>query len=291
MEAAKGGQVVSLHKLARQLGGMVGYELRMQWRRRGLLAVTIVLAAALLLVQVWCAQLTRRVVDELEVPLDSVPDEAFLGQATLGLYYGWPVALLLMTLAVPPVVADTIPRDRQVAVRELLDSLPLDRGTYLAGKLLGAWAGVTAGLVGVALFTGLTAWLLFGPFYLDAYLALWAVGVGPLALFTSGMSILLASGQPTRRRAVLVSIGFAVCCVAMLLTTTGTVRDAISLARPSVFLALQSRYVPTLRAFVEMGLYGYPPAQISLTVGGGALQVALAWLGAWAWMHWKERVR
>jgi hypothetical protein len=268
---------------------MMRYEMRMQWRRRGVLAVMVVLAAALLLVQLWCAQLTRGVIEKLEVPLDSIADEVFLEQATLGLYYGWPVALLLMVLAVPPVAADTIPRDRQIAVGELLDSLPLHRGTYLAGKLLGAWAGVTVGLVGVALLTGLTARLLFGPFYLDAYLALWAVGVVPLALFASGLSVLLASGQPTRRRAVLVSIGFATCCVAMLFTTTGTVRDAISLARPSVFLALQSRHIPTSRAFVKMGLYSYAPAQVPLTIGGGALQIALAWLGAWAWMRKEAR--
>jgi hypothetical protein len=271
-----------------QLWGIVRYEMCMQWRRRGVLAVMIVFAAALLLVQVWCAQLTRRVVDEVEVPLDSVADDVFVEQATLGLYYGWPVALLLMVLAVPPVVADAIPRDQQCVVRELLDSLPLGRGTYLAGKLLGAWAGIVVGLAGVALLTGLTARLLFGPFYLDAYLALWGVGIGPLALYASGMSTLLASGQPTRRRAVLVSVGFATCCVAMLLTTTGTAWDAVSLARPSVFLALQSRHIPALRGFAKLGWYSYAPAQVLLATGGGALQVTLAWLGAWAWMRLDE---
>ena len=270
-----------------QLGGIVRYEALIQWRRRGVPTLTIVFAAILLLAELAVGQMGRRLNAEAAAAGMVATSAVTRAQGTIGMYYAWPVALLLMILAVPPIVAEAIPRDRQEEVSELIRSLPVRDGTFLGGKLLGGWAGLLAGLIGVMALSGCAGRLLIGPYSLVAYIQLWSMGILPLAMFSSGMSILLASGQPTRRRATFVGAVFSAYCVAMLATTTGTVWDAVSLARPSVFLSLSTEHNP-LRVLSRLGIISYPPFQASLAIGLGALQVVLAWLAVWAWMHWKE---
>ena len=218
----------------------------------------------------------------------------------------WPVLALLLMLGMPSIVADAVPRDRQLMVRELIDSTGLGPGLYLAGKLLAVWASVLAGLASVALLFGVAAWCIHGPFDLDVYLVMWAVGVAPLALFTSGMSTLLAAGQPSRRRALFVGVAFSVYCVAMLVTTTGTQQDVVSLARPTALIALQLEQTDRIAEQAIRDLPGVDldslegrldssllpldlsPVQIPLTIGLGAAQVALVWTAAWAWMKRRE---
>jgi len=255
-----------------QLLAMIRYEVKMQWRRRGLPMLMVAFILGLLLLSLWFRGIRR----EGQASFDE-------GQvsATLAMVYGWPVTLLLLILAVPPMLADTAARDRQVGVRELLDSLPLSPALYLTGKLLGAWASLLAALAGVAVLHALMGWLIQGPYDLGVYAVWWAIGAVPLALYTAGMSVLLAAGQPTRRRAALVGMAFAAYCLVMAVTTSGTVRDAVSLARPSVFLVM------FLGLLAEIGLTSYPPFQIPLTLGLGALQVVLAWLIVWVWTQWK----
>jgi len=270
-----------------QLGGIIRYEALIQWRRRGVPTLMLVFAAILLLVELAVGQMGRRLNAESAAAGMVATSEIARAQGTIGMYYAWPVALLLMILAVPPIVADTIPRDRQESVSELIHSLPVGHSTFLGGKLLGGWAGLFGGLAGVMALSGCAGRLLIGPYNLTTYVQLWSMGILPLAMFSSGIGILLASGQPTRRRATFVGAAFSAYCVAMLATTTGTVWDAVSLARPSVFLSLPAEHNP-LRVLSRLGMISYPPFQIPLAIGLGALQVALAWLAARAWMHWKE---
>jgi hypothetical protein len=189
----------------------------------------------------------------------------------------------LLILLLPLVAAEAIPQDRHYGVRDLLDSLALGRGIYLAGKVLSVWAAVLIGLVAVAILEGWGGLLIFGPFRLDLYLLQWGVGLIPTGLFAAGMGTLLAAGQLNRRRATFVGVAFAVYCVAMLVTTSGTVWDSISLARPSAFLYL---FKSILLEFIVR----YPPEQIPLTIGLGAAQIVLVWLIVWAGLRWKENL-
>lgn len=273
-----------------QLVGMIRYETKMQWRRRGLPMFMVVFGLGLLLMALGLRGCTAEEAAQLEASEVEVPSDVIQLEATLSITFGWSVALTLLTLAIPPIVAETIPKDRQVGVRELIDSLPLSPGIYVTGKLLAVWVSMLVGLVGVAVLYGLGGWLIQGPYDLGVYLVFWTVGIVPLALFTSGMSTLLPAGQHTRRRATLVGMAFAAYCVAMMLTTSGTVKDVVSLARPSVFLDLQSRYVVPYRILSDLDIISYPAAQIPLTIGFAALQVALVWLLVWFWMRRKESV-
>lgn len=273
-----------------QLVAIIRYEMIMQRRRRGLPMIMIVLAIGLLLLALGVRGCVSEGVAQVEAPAEEIPSGVAQLQASLAMTFGWSVALMLLILAVPPVVAEAIPKDRHIGVRELIDSLPLSSATYLTGKLLGVWVSMLVGLVGVAVLYGLGGWLIHGSYDLGVYLVFWIVGIVPLALFTSGMSALLPAGQSTRRRATFVGIAFAAYCVVMLLTTSGTVIDAVSLARPSVFLFLQAENVSPYSILSDLGIISYPPGQIPLTVGLGALQVALVWLLAWLWMRWKETI-
>ncbi|MBN1934747.1 MAG: hypothetical protein JW934_08775 [Anaerolineae bacterium] len=271
-----------------QLAGIIRYEALLQWRRRGVFVLSIILAAILILIQLAVGQMGRRLAAEFAAEGMEITGEVTRAQGTLGMtYYAWPVVLMLMILAVPAIVADTFPRDRQNQVSELLHSLPVGQDTLLSGKLLGGWAGLLGGLAGVMILSGCTGRLLIGPYSLVAVVRLWGMGILPLALFSSGMSMLLASSQPTRRRAAFVGAAFSAYCVAMLATTTGTVWDALCLARPSVFLSLPAEHNP-LSLLSSLGMTSYPPFQVPLAIGLGALQVALAWLAVWVWMCWQE---
>ena len=103
-------------------------------------------------------------------------------------------------------MADMIPKDRQTGVRELLDALPISRGIYLAGKLIGAWLALLSSLVIVGLVAPTFWFLRVGPFDLGPYLEMWLFGGVSLVIINTGISILLSVGQPTRRRAILLMV-------------------------------------------------------------------------------------
>jgi len=263
-----------------QLTGIIRYELQMQWRRRGMLVMMVGLLAAFTL----AGLIEKALIGTIEYP--KVPanlrQQVAQLQATFSILYSWPVSLTLMMLALPLVASETIPKDRHYGVRELLDSLALSRGVYLAGKVLSVWAAVLIGYIAVAFLEGLIGLVLFGPYQLGVYLTLWGIDLIPAGCFAAGMGVLLAAGQPNRRRALLVGVAFAVYCIAMVVTTSGTVWDAISLARPSTYLFL------LFKDKLPASTLHYPPMQIPLTLGLGAAQVALVWLIVWGYLRWKE---
>ncbi len=293
---------------AARVAGIVRYEGRMLWRRRGLLAFTVVALAGLALAAFAWAPSARGAVGESAELGTGVSAQLARGAASVTVMMEtWPVLALLLMLGMPSIVADVVPRDRQLVVRELIDSTGLGVGLYLAGKLLAVWRSVLVSLAVVALLFGVAACRIHGPFDLEVYLTMWSVGVAPLALFTSGMSTLLAAAQPSRRRTLFASVAFSVYCVAMLVTTTGTRQDVVSLARPTALIALQLEQTERMAEEAMRALPGagsepldgaldwsllslqLSPAQIPLTIGLAAAQVGLVWLAAWAWMRRSQR--
>lgn len=270
-------------KLA-QLGAIVRYEAWMQWRRRGLL-VSIVGLTVVMLGTGLMVKSSFRASDQ-GVNADLARQMAASGITLVG-----PMAFVVLTLTLPPVLADVIPKDRYIGVRELLDSLPLSPGVYLAGKVLGVFASVMSGLAGVALLVGVVWWLLFGPFALRVYVEMWIAGVGPLAFFISGMSALLPSGQPTRRRAASVGVAFTAYCFLTIAVTDasglGMPRSGTwwSIINPAAWLEvlldniLQHKGTSLLVAF---------PQQVPRMIAAAVLQVVVVWLIVWVWLYWRE---
>lgn len=278
-----------------QVSGLIRYELRMQWRRRALFIIALGIALGLL-----AGGLQRRASTrdwQAYFFKETLPPELAPVQATFDIGVSVEIMLWFLILGVPFIVAETIPLDVQYGVREMLDALPVSRGTYLTGKLLGVWAGISMVLMISGALYGLTGYFLHGPYEPEVYVSVWAIAIWPVALFTSGMGLLLAAGQPTRRRAIAVGSLFVAVCF---FRAMGTFR--------SVFLSLQKSYLlqfgPDILMIQEVGDGGFSirsslnlgpafdpavqPERLPLTLAVLGLLLGLTWLLAWAWLRWKE---
>jgi hypothetical protein len=201
-------------------------------------------------------------------------------------------------LMVPPLVADTIPKDRQLGVSELLDSLPLSLGVYLAGKLFSLWLNLLLSLGLAALLTGLAWRFLVGPFNLSLFFDLWGVGAAGLLLINAGTSLLLAAGQPTSRRAIFVGGAYTFLCLVGLGFTFSlniTLWRWFNPARPAVMLyytlgfpgaaARSEEFGQALLAFVQQVA---SREAVLASLAAGLLQVGLLWLVVWQGLKWRQ---
>jgi ABC-type transport system involved in multi-copper enzyme maturation permease subunit len=222
-----------------QIIGMIGAEVRLHWRRRAFPVLTLAMLALPLAI----ALIIRGSMDELTRGLSAVSGDAAAvaaHQVTLGIvYFTWAPVYIVLTLMLPPVLAESIPRDRQEGVSELLDSLPLTPGTYLLGKLLGAWLTVLISFAATALIATVVWLVAVGVFEPLPYLEMWLVGAMGLACANGGLAVLLAAGQPTRRRAVLVGAALSIITLFVLTPSLqaepGSLLYLLSPARPALF--------------------------------------------------------
>ncbi|MCC6192586.1 MAG: hypothetical protein IT318_26470 [Anaerolineales bacterium] len=280
-----------------QLTGIAGYELRLQWRRRGL----VVLIAGLVLMLALGTLFFSRASQRYSFYAEGAPRPA-MNQSTMS--GSWAAAWLILALFLPILAAETLPLDRQYGVRELFDSLPAHPGIALAGRVLGVWAGVLAGLGGVALADALTGRLAHGPLDLGRYALLWAGSLVPLALYLSGASLLLAAPLPGRRAAALagVLVGIfsfygraTVLSMDITLTPSRALWPPIYLDQLGRLLSsiLEADYRAQVAALgIQTQYFGPTPWEnlqpLPVICALGPLQLLVPWLVAWLWLRWKE---
>jgi pimeloyl-ACP methyl ester carboxylesterase len=190
-------------KLA-QLGAMMRYELLMGWRRGTLRAI---LLSVLLFPQVFYLvnYLLGLAGGPIAVYLTIWPEAVRL-KGTDAAITANITTLVMIILLLPLVLAELIPLDRQYRVREIIDTLPITRNIYLAGKLLSAWPVIVIGMALSALLSGTLAWIQNGPYYIGVLVAFWMTGLIPLALFASQVGVMLPARQSNRRHAVLMGL-------------------------------------------------------------------------------------
>ncbi|MCC7358025.1 MAG: hypothetical protein IT317_01010 [Anaerolineales bacterium] len=249
-----------------QLLGLLRYEAIMYLRRRGWLVLWLAVPALPLLFALNVARQRLAAGAAGEVNAEALTRAAVY--FTLG-----PVFVTQMIL-LPLLAADSLPRDRQLGVRELLDSLPLSTGVYLGGKLLGLWASLA---LGVALALGLTglAWRLVGPMDFAPYLELWVVRLGGLIWINGSLGLLLGAGQPNRPRAVL--LGAALVAVMLFTLAPGM------LAAPGATARIWN---PARAAMLTPWPFeAQSRRDVWQTLAVGAGQVALLALAMWAWLR------
>lgn len=256
-----------------QLWGIARTEYRMQWRQRGMIVITL----AILLVFVVSVILV--VSDVRELRGHSVENTTFY-QASTDAVTSLTFILIVtqVSLLLPFVLVNLIPKDRQVGVVDILQSTPLNSPTYLTGKLLGGWLTVFSGLVPCALIMGILWYVAVSPYRLSAYLETWVVGILPLAFINVGLVILLAFRMPDSRMAVLVAIIVIILPLfAIGFEPRNDWLDIFNPFRPGIFL----RYANVVGAEAEK----LSPA---LTIISGMGQVGVAWVGAVAWQRWRN---
>ena len=271
-----------------QLLGMVRYEFKMHWRRRTL-AVLLLAFMSITIVS-------------LLIFLGSVQQFGSRAEAAFTPYVSayavlaaWMPLSVGLALVLPVMVADTIPLDRQYGVRALLDSLPLPRAVYLAGKLFGLWAALLISLFGTLAITALVWRVSVGAFDARPYLEMGVVGAGALALMNGGLGLLAAVGQPSRRRAIVLLIAL----LAVFLLALPTFMDNWDLRQTYNSQILNPIRMPIINRYffgiqIEAGLsvenpvLNPAPELVRDTVLAGFAQVALVWLLAWAWLRWRD---
>jgi hypothetical protein len=262
-----------------QLRGMLFYEFRMHWRRRALLIV-ILSVAVIVFFEMAVVSNSLRVANEVD------PDVARRAISATIVFSTWAPIGISLALILPIMVADTIPLDQQYRMRDTLDSLPLSRGVYLGGKLLGVWAAVLAGMFAIMLLTGVGWWILGGPYDIAVYVEMWVVGVAGIAILNSGMGVLISAGQPNRRRGILVVIIF-------LVLTSGSIQgsdflDIVSPLRGPIL----SYYLFNSRQGI--GIEPIPasltstPEAVLLTIIAGVIELVIIGVLVTAWMRYQD---
>jgi len=285
-------QTMSWRTRASQLGGMVSYEFRMHWRRRGLLVITLAILAMIGLFVLLISGNREGLADQLgRLGTGTSPDNVYQFISTAIGFLTWTAVGPTLIFILPIVVADTVTLDKQQGVSELLDSLPLPGSGYLAGKVLGVWAATLFALVVMMVLTGII-WQIQAAGYgvgfdLGAYVGLWAIGGGSLVIINGSFGTLIGATQPTRRRAFLL-VGL-LCILPTILLGTGIFDNSLwAYLNPMRGPMLNYYMNAPLGALDGSGPINLLPTQVSLTILVGAAESASLWLMVWGWRRWRE---
>jgi ABC-type transport system involved in multi-copper enzyme maturation permease subunit len=123
----------------------------------------------------------------------------------------WPMLLLSSFLLLPAATATILPADRKFGMAELLHSMPITGGSYLAGKILGvSLTVVLISLIPFLLFFGVLAWAFLDAFQVGipadlVWFFIKFAMLDGLPILGCGLviGILVGSGFRTRRAAIL----------------------------------------------------------------------------------------
>lgn len=272
-----------------QLLALVRYEFRLHWRRVTLPIVVVSLGLTPILGAIISIPDFQGYGDALAAGTLS-PELARTTITATMLPITWLGVVLIAILLLPIIVADTVPRDKQWGVFELLQTLPVTRGVYLAGKLVSLWLSLGVGVLLVGSLSALAWWIFIGSFNYWLYGHLWLVGGLGFMLINASLSCLLAAGQPSNRRAMLVGGGY------VLLSLLGLGFSATLISNPSWWQAFNPAR-PALLLYYLLGFPGAVQANNMLTDNAiqqiqavanfstiyqallaGAVEVALVWL-------------
>lgn len=276
-----------------QLAAMIRYEFLLQWRRVALPALVV----GLIITPVLGAFIAQENFRGYRAALATGTLSLEVAKAEITaemMPMMWVGISLIVVMMIPLAVADTVPKDQQTGVRELLDTLPLSPGTYLAGKLLSLWLSLLVS-IGLAAFIAGAVWrLMVGPFQMDIFLDLWFVGAVLLALINAGTSMLLGAGQPTNRRAILVGGAYVLICLAgmgFVFSTAAGWWRFFNPARPAVMLYYALGYPDAvkgnddlIRAAFEFVQQVASREDVLRSLGAGLVQVGVVWLIVWLWL-------
>jgi hypothetical protein len=216
------------------------------------------------------------------IHLPTLIDEADLIN-TESLIGSWSYFYILTFLLLVSAVAPTIPADRQFGVMEILRSLPISGGRYLAGKILGvlAVAGTVAAVPLIAYF--------FIPLILVG-----AVSIKLLALLIlmDGIPVLLGavslgvqSGVLFGKRTLAAAFGF----VAGIIGLVGIILT--SKANPYMggdFVTPAAAYISRITDTSGMPLPQGSVHELGMYYGGALIFLVLLGILARSWLKWKE---
>jgi ABC-type transport system involved in multi-copper enzyme maturation permease subunit len=266
---------------------VVRYEFMIHWRQRATLVITISLVVLPLLFALFIrSELTGGAGFFADV---NVPDSVEYSRTVTGTvqWFAWAAINLILTIMAPLITSAIIPKDRQLKVREIFDALPVTPSSYLAGKLLAAWAVLFTALLSAMAVVIAGYRLILGTVDLPTVLPLWLIGGGSLILLNTGLVVLLAAGLSSRRAA------YSFAAVFILVTLVFYIRGSIDLTNIGVFdwwAFWTPDRIPISQYFLfdsignfMVGLPGVPtvdPGVVWKTILAGLAELALGWAAA-----------
>lgn len=272
-----------------KLNAIVRYELLMAWRRRSLPILWVLLLVGVLGFSLLVKSVNQQTPAVEQSVARNVGDDGpewargldvVETTNTISLINVLIAGMIFYTIGVTLMMGETIPLDRQFKVRELLDTLPLNRATYLGGKLLGAWAGLLAGTVVVGVICALAIRLIFGTYDLRVFVALWVAMLVPESLLAAALSVLASSQAGSRRVAVM--IGLLLIPVVMTLAVSAVISFAGigALIKPVYAVGVLLMPGPETNAEIVNRISN------ALVLFTGV--ILAAWTFAWGWSRVRE---
>ncbi|MCP5100908.1 MAG: hypothetical protein GY943_35600 [Chloroflexi bacterium] len=275
-----------------QISGIVRYEIKRHWRRKGLAMAMIIWLVAI----VWGTSLFNG-------PVFFQPSAALVARSPLIQHASTTLDILIAAggisagfaiFTLPVMVADTIPVDRNLGTPEWLYAAPLRQSTYLLGKLLGVWTAVFIGIAFIAIVSGIVHYATLGPYDIPSFAKMWLVSITLIALFVSGMATLLTAPFKSRRWAMFIGIAIAISCYIYLmpgflqyLSTSYTTYFEAQL--PAITADLCQQQAPPCMPEIDLS-YAFPTVVPDLIWWPlrGIVLIALAGLMAWGVQLWEN---
>ncbi len=272
-----------------KLNAIARYELLMAWRRRSLPILWLLLLVGSIFFTTLVANSSRPTADadqadvvESTLAAADLPEWAqgidmLVVEHTVGLFSVVITGMVFFMVGVTLLMGEVIPLDRQFKVRELLDTLPISRATYLVGKLLGAWIGVLLGiLIGGALCV-VAIRLILGIYDLRVFAVMWLVMLTPMALVAAALSVLAGSFFGSRRTAVLVGLLVLPFVMTLAMVAVPTLGGIGALIEPIYALVVQMEPSAATNTLIGQRI------EDTLLVFAGV--VLAAWTVVWGWMR------
>lgn len=257
-------------------------EFRLQWRRRA----TLVIVLSTTVFPIFTALIIRNGSNDMnQVLVDSGvfnPSEAQRRVILSIISFSFAPLYTVLLLLVPPVVADIIPKDRQLGVSELFASVPLSQPAYLLGKLLGMWLSLLYGM-GLNLLITLIIWrIVLGAIAIGPMLEVWFFAAGSVLLLNGGLAVLLAA--PFRQRRLAILIGVSVAMFALINLGTDLPHNLtfyLNISRPAILnyyafgQLIEAGVIPFMEQTTLRDVW------LTLLAGLGELIVVAVLVGTW----------
>lgn len=259
-----------------QLTEIIECEVRLHYRRRVLVLMAVLIAA-------FTAILTLIPDNPLLVPPsdENTPDWApFLSPGMML------ASVLHMTVvvAVPLLLADTLPSDRRTRLRELSKTYIASNLLYLTGKITGALLTVLLLIIAMIITQFSLTWVFIGSFQASFYLDLVIWNVIPTAIYVTCLSILFAVGQRSRIGATTAAL--AVIGLCLLSAMPGTTMSFATPANGLAFAYLTSKWGNPIGFYSRSNPVSADEIYLALLLG--LIQVIVTLVIAQEWLRRKE---
>lgn len=187
------------------------------------------------------------------------------------------ISAILVMAGAAMMMADAIAVDHQVRVSEALDALPLHRSAYIVGKVLGAALPLGAGLTLLFAVYAAYARVRFGPYDVWVLTRFWFVALTASGMIVAALAVVVGGLARRRRTALLLGIGLIPALIGL-----------FALLMFSLFAVIDPSQHPTISQLSFTEVVSSMLASMLLTQIQALLIVVACAAGLWLWLRLRE---